>query len=469
MIRQKIKLNDASSSEAGCRQGKGFLTTRTVILCSATYLALAGQAAAEDLLVNGSGVISGQLTVAGALTASTVNAASSTTVGNAAIGGNLAVAGDTQLIQASVAGALKAKGSLDVSGATTLQDAAIKTATVSDRLTVNGAVGVQGALTANGLAQFATVTMREGRVTNDLTVDGALNVAGNSSFSGPVKVAGPTELNGPVTADILATNSLVVSGLSTMNNAQVLGDLSVAGDASFAALEADRIVANDLRVKGDLTVEGTMILPQKYSFEQINVSGDTNLNNLNVTGTTQMRAGSSSLQLSEEGLAVNVDGKSELTVTAEGAAMRSGVSRIQVNDNGTADVIASKAATVRGGDTQLKLDGTGARFSGSGGTAVRVSGVADGIDRNDAVNMGQFNEGVSKLSSGVAMSMALSQLPTPAPGSNYSFGVALGAFNEEAAFALGGTAILDGGVTLRGGLSHSNGDLGAGIGMGWSF
>jgi len=467
MYRRTIHLNDSSSSEAGA--GKRFPITRTVILCSAAYIALADNVVAEDLIINGSGIFSGALTAAGALTASTVNTTNSITAGNAAVGGNLGVAGQTNLTQVSVAGALKANGLLEVSGATTLQDVSIKNANVSDTLTAHGAVEVHGALTANGTTKLASVTMSDGRVSSDLTVEGVLNVAGSSIFTGAVSVSGPTNLNGPVTADTLAANSLVVTGATTMNAAFVKDDLSVEGDATFASLEADRIVANDLRLKGDLTVEGTMILPQKFSLEQVDVSGDTNLNNLNVTGTTQMNAGSSLLRLSEEGLAVNVDGKSELTVTAEGAAMRSGASRVQVNDNGTADVIASKAATVRGGETQLKLDGTGARFSGSDGTAVRVRGVADGIDRNDAVNMGQFNEGVSKLSSGVAMSMALSQLPTPAPGSNYSFGVALGAFNEEAAFALGGTAILDGGVTLRGGLSHSNGDLGAGIGMGWSF
>ncbi|MCE6949910.1 YadA C-terminal domain-containing protein [Cereibacter sphaeroides] len=88
------------------------------------------------------------------------------------------------------------------------------------------------------------------------------------------------------------------------------------------------------------------------------------------------------------------------------------------------------------------------------------------MDEHDVVNVGQLNDGL-EVRAGVAMSMAMSQLPIPLPGSNHSFGVALGGFDGQEALALGGTAIMENGVTVRGALSHAGGK--AGVGVGWSF
>ena len=66
--------------------------------------------------------------------------------------------------------------------------------------------------------------------------------------------------------------------------------------------------------------------------------------------------------------------------------------------------------------------------------------------------------------------MAMTQLPQPEPGKQYSFGVALGGFNGEAGFAMGGAARLDDNMILRGAASYSDaGGAGAAVGIGWSW
>lgn len=112
---------------------------------------------------------------------------------------------------------------------------------------------------------------------------------------------------------------------------------------------------------------------------------------------------------------------------------------------------------------------TGARLSGSGGTHARLSGIADGVEDDDAVNVRQLNDGLREVGAGVAMSMAMAQLPSPLAGSNHSFGLAVGGFDGHEALALGGTAIVNDSITLRGALSHAGGRTGAGVGIGWSF
>jgi autotransporter adhesin len=66
--------------------------------------------------------------------------------------------------------------------------------------------------------------------------------------------------------------------------------------------------------------------------------------------------------------------------------------------------------------------------------------------------------------------MAMSQLPDPVPGSNYSVGLGAGFYNGESAFALGGAMYLENGVSLKAAYTYSSeGESGFGLGAGYSW
>ena len=118
--------------------------------------------------------------------------------------------------------------------------------------------------------------------------------------------------------------------------------------------------------------------------------------------------------------------------------------------------------------TTLTLDDSGAHFSstlGAGGNA-KVTGVADGVDKNDAVNRGQLNTAYA----GVASVAALAALPQPAPGRHFSVGVGTSYYQGESGVAVGMKgSITDATQFSLGGSLNSAGEglINGGIGMSW--
>ena len=124
---------------------------------------------------------------------------------------------------------------------------------------------------------------------------------------------------------------------------------------------------------------------------------------------------------------------------------------------------------MQGGTTSLAVTNSGLNLSGAGGAPVVISGVANGVAPNDAINVSQLNSISAKLSGGIAMSMAMSQMPQPQGDHRFAVGVALGNYNGESAFAIGGATLLDNNWAVRGSVSRASGQTGAGLGLGYSW
>ena len=322
--------------------------------------------------------------------------------------------------------------------------------------------------------------MQAASVQTSLDVNGSMDVAGPAAFGsnitvdgtgnfGDVEVAGTTTTGALVVDGASELGTLSVSGDSSLNDTDVQGSLTVAGAAGFGDVTAAAITTGDLRVTGDLMIEGSLTLPSAFSLGELEVAEGSRLNDLEVTGEVAMQNGGSSFTLGSTGVQVATGGGAKVEVTETSASLTHGDNGITAQSDGTTKVVATQEATVSGGGTMLALSDRGASLTGTGGAPVRLSGIADGVARNDAVNVGQLNDGLQEMSSGIAMSMAMSQLPSPLADSNYSLGMALGGFNGQGAMALGGTAMLSDNLTLRGAVSHSGGNTGAGVGVGWSF
>jgi autotransporter adhesin len=139
-------------------------------------------------------------------------------------------------------------------------------------------------------------------------------------------------------------------------------------------------------------------------------------------------------------------------------------------NTGSTQVTGEDSARMTGGGTNLELTSSGARYSDVNGGPVRVTGVANGVDPFDAVNMSQLNDMETQLSAGISSAIAMTQLPAPRPGSNYSFGIATGFYNGEKALAVGGAIQLDNSITVNSAYSYSSAGgsaFGMGAGISW--
>jgi autotransporter adhesin len=86
------------------------------------------------------------------------------------------------------------------------------------------------------------------------------------------------------------------------------------------------------------------------------------------------------------------------------------------------------------------------------------------------VNRRQLDNLETEMSGGIASAVAMTQLPAPLPGANYSVGLGTGFYNGESAFALGGAMYLENGVSLKAAYSYSSeGGSGFGLGAGYSW
>jgi trimeric autotransporter adhesin len=208
-------------------------------------------------------------------------------------------------------------------------------------------------------------------------------------------------------------------------------------------------------VQGDLGVNGSI-----YALNPTANSGITVGNNgMRIDGA----ANRTSLVADSNGN--RSDGGSEIIMQESQASML-----VYNQQTGAAHgLTVNQTSTVLSGGTNsttMTLNDAGATFANTttGGPA-RVTGVADGSRRFDAVNYGQLKEAYG----GIASVAAMANIPSPAPGKAYSIGLGFGNFEGENAFAIGGAARLTENVSLQASIGHSddNNTVGAGVGFSW--
>ncbi len=108
-----------------------------------------------------------------------------------------------------------------------------------------------------------------------------------------------------------------------------------------------------------------------------------------------------------------------------------------------------------------------------------VTGVADGVNSNDAVNYGQLSsfrnqvmakidETSKELSGGIASVVAMSNIPQLDANKAFAVGVGAGRYNGSSAFAVGARYRLNDSTVLSGSFGKS-GDSKSTIGVGAGF
>jgi trimeric autotransporter adhesin len=292
---------------------------------------------------------------------------------------------------------------------------------------------------------------QSGNVISELTnVPGVYNAV-NSTFT---QNANGAVVVGPVTK---TGGNLTMDGTATIGNGAVIN-----GSATQRAL----------------TVNGSA---NQTVAAQINSNGSTRA--LDVNGAMHVNANNGNTTLYADANGV--------TATGTGATMKvNGTNAQLTNSNGKGVVVTNEYTTLSGGSgsTYLHMMTDQAKFSkvndplipSSAANAVRVTGVADGVNQYDAVNYGQvasaynglkrdIKDVESKAYGGIASAVALAGIPAPAAGKTYTVGVGWGNYEGENAFALGGRAQVTPEFQLTAGWGYSNEGNAFNVGAGYSW
>jgi hypothetical protein len=129
--------------------------------------------------------------------------------------------------------------------------------------------------------------------------------------------------------------------------------------------------------------------------------------------------------------------------------------------------------------SSLTLNDNGATFSTPSGAPAKVTGVADGTSKYDAVNFGQLQALSSDIGnvaeraySGISQASAMASIPAPMAGHHYSVGMGSGFYAGQQAIAFGGKADVGEHIRLSAAMgtgmgSTSQMSANAGAGFSW--
>jgi hypothetical protein len=282
-----------------------------------------------------------------------------------------------------------------------------------------------------------------------------LDTTGNAAVGGNLSVTGASTTNG-----ITNTGNISTSTLSTTGNATIGGSLNVTGATTFSgALNTN----NGLGVNNGFSAYGS--------------AGSTGAN-MGVTATTASMSsanGFSSVSTSNNSVSLTADndanpnnGGARLNLTNNSASML-------VTNSATGNAhglsVGQNSTVLSGGttSTSLTLDDDGAHFASTGGAPARVTGVADGVNDFDAVNMRQFNSEIDRVNGGVASIAAMSNIPSVDVNKKYALGMGYGNFNAENALAIGGSMRVNERALVKASVGSSQHDVSVGLGAAFSW
>jgi hypothetical protein len=472
-------------------------------------IANTGNISTDTLSATGAATVGGTLAVSGAAT----------------INNSLAVTGVTTTNGISNAGALSSTGATTLTGVTDINVSGTATTTIgnqSSAVNILGATNTIGTLgssvnTLNGSTNTLNATTQNtitGGTGNAITavtgnnVMSALGVNGENRLEANAATGtnsieakrnnigvGTTNSTNTIgntfagtTVDLKGGNSHVAvqqgsasigsgtNGLTTTSTASTLGtdaatlntQLNGVGDEASRANLAGASYVN--RLEGDTLINGNTYINGRLVYTS------------NTVATTSVNSGQSIL--SSAGATTGhmtivnkgqtaphavVDGNGRIAI-ANGPATEASSAMTLTNGMGNTHgmVITERKTVISGGtqSTSLTLDDRGATFGkSSNGDPVRVTGVADGKSRWDAVNYGQLNRGVA-----IAASMAT--IPQVEQDKTFSLGAGTGYYGDETGIAIGGSVRLSPNTVMKAAASFSptefdNAAFSAGFAYSW--
>jgi hypothetical protein len=441
---------------------------------SLSTLTTSGAATLNSASVTNNATIGGTLGVTGATTlngATTVNNTLSVYSNGSAAGGN------TFTVDGNGVSLISQNNSLTVGGNRIYTNKDGVTTTQAYGTIVTGSMYVDGDLTVNGYLTSSNPNTASGIVVNNsgVSVDGLNNTV--SIFAGGN--ASSSEARGALTLQETAASLTLVNpddhstyGLTlnpqetTLSNST--GNTSLTLNESGATLRAGN-TSSPTDGQGELTLQGnaaslTVVNPVNHQAHGVMVdTEETALSSGN--GSTTLTINDSGATLRAGPNTASSDGHGELDLQQDAASLTVVNPTTQKTHGIT---VNTQETAISGGthSTSLTINDTGATFRNDDtGGPVKVTGVADGTQANDAVNYSQLQ----KAYSGVASAAALAGIPDPPPGKNYFLGLGYGSYMGEAALAVGLKGNISDTVRFTTGLGvcRDQTTVSAGVGIGF--
>jgi len=365
----------------------------------------------------------------------------------------------------------------------TLQDNQVSLLTSDGHgLTVNDTTNVT---TLSGGTNSSTLTLGDDQATlgvgtattSEITVLDATNngtttavtIGGTSNSSNQLLATASGGTN-TITANatdgtntLSAATNVITSGDGSGGTNSITVTETQTGTVGVNTFEYGTEVDGGMLIDGDLGVNGNIYTLNDTANATVNVGN----NGLSITGSEN------TVSLQADNDALDTNARANLSMAPTSASLT-----VNTDSGVSHGVTISQTDTVISGgtnSTSLTLDDTGATFQNddTGGPA-KVTGVANGTDDYDAVNMRQYRKlenRVDKAYSGIASVAALSAIPAPLAGKDTSVGIGYGNFEGCNAIAVGTKALIgkNNDVTLTAGIGYCENTTAISAGIGWSF
>jgi autotransporter adhesin len=288
----------------------------------------------------------------------------------------------------------------------------------------------------NGLQVFEDRT----RLTGGGDAAGAPSSSLTLNSNGTTILAGPpgTLASNGVTG-ITATNpgaSVGSGGIEVLSKPATVLPNTTIGDRLNGVTYQDKVNGNTL-VDGNLYVNGDTAFVGKTGATST-VVGDPGTSKLGSAGVS-----------GQTGITTSAPVTDIVTGTTTPEAVASTTLTNGLGKTNGLQVFEDRTNLTGGGQqpSSLTLNDSGATFSTSTGAPAKVTGVADGTTRFDAVNFGQLqalSSDVNNLAesaySGISQASAMASIPAPMAGHHYSVGMGSGFYAGQQAIAFGGKA-----------------------------
>ena len=360
---------------------------------------------------------------------------------------------------------------LSTTGLATLNSASVTNNFDVDGLTTTDGITNDGNIGTTTLSTTGLATLNSVSVTNNATVGGTLGVTSTITGTGGMAISGGASTISSADTDTTLTindNGFVFNNDSTGTGSDDSNITISDTDVVISKIDSGNAVTNSITV-GDTqnanvgannfdygtTVNGGMLL-----------NGDLGVNGsifaLNPNNNVGVNAGDSGLAIQgatdtvtlvADDNAITGDGRSQITMTPD-AMIIEVVNQTTGQSHGLS--IDQNKTVLSGGtsSTNLTLNDNGATFDNNNGGPARVTGIADGKSRYDAVNYGQLES----VKGGIAAVSAMASLPALQYNKNYSVAFGSGTYDNVSAFAFGGTARINDNFIFKANAGRSAGD-----------
>lgn len=334
-----------------------------------------------------------------------------------------------------------------------------------------GAAGVPGSTTVNNIGTDedglgGSTTNNIGNTNTGTTINAK---AGTSSFgmqNGQISMSAGTPL---------ATNG--TTGITSASGSGGMTILNSATSISAGTTVADRLAGKQYqnKINGNLFLDGNLYINGTLDYISSDSANTTVTNTGNIgtsilTGASMGTSGGTAIVMrGTDAPHAVVDRNGKITNTT-GTASQSSASMTLTNGYGNTHgiIIDEQQTTISGGvySTSLTLKDYEARFSNTkNGRPITVTGVADGRNDYDAVN-------VRQLRNVAASAAAMSNIPSLDSGKEFSIGLGLGSWAGQTAYALAMSMRPTENLMLRGSVStdavnDSKPMLGIGAALSW--